>query len=673
MKSLFTIISSFIISVGFTQNETSKTERYNADFEMAEKYFKTYSYKQAIKFYEKAFERDTTNQKIMLGLASSYYQMRDMEHSEYWANLLLAEDYQPSVNEMYFYIEILATNQHYDEATYWYNKYIVNDTTLDSTKINRMKNFLQDPDESTAGRNIQVAPINVNSDSRDFGATYYKNGVVFASGRRPSIDVKKVFKNDHIDYLRLYLTKEDSNGVFSDPKIFDKHINTQYHQGPVAFYDNFQKVIFTQSSLVKRRLFGKRAGRSEKGEVNLKLYIGDYEDGEVKNITPFEYNSDYFSTAHATVSKDGRKMIFSSNRPDAIGGSDLYICYRIGEKGWTPPQNLGPKINTTSSELFPYLLGNVLYFSSDGHKGYGGLDIYASVLVHDKPQEIRLLDYPINTTHDDFALVTRDGHSGFYATNRGKPTDDEMYSFKYVKIPPPLTVKVSAYDSSSYTYIQNPRIRIEDTVSTEYIVPMSNVGDSIYTYVINPKNNYEVVIQSPGYFIADSIIYSGDSLTGVLEWKMPLGTIKANVAIEIPNIYYDFDKASLRDSSRLKLNELISWLEENPKVKIEISAHTDSRGNDNYNMKLSQRRAESVVGYIVESGIIEDRLVAKGYGESKPIIDCSSKKCTREEYQLNRRTEMKVIEIAPPVEETPSIKTQKEETGIPPVKEPETE
>ncbi len=151
-------------------------------------------------------------------------------------------------------------------------------------------------------------------------------------------------------------------------------------------------------------------------------------------------------------------------------------------------------------------------------------------------------------------------------------------------------------------------------------------------------------------------------MSGVLEWKIPLGKIKANVAIEIPNIYYDFDKASLRDSSRLKLNELISWLEENPKVKIEISAHTDSRGNDNYNMKLSQRRAESVVGYLVESGITEDRLVAKGYGESKPIIDCASKKCTREDHQMNRRTEMKVIEVAPPVEETTTLETQNEES-----------
>ena len=665
MKSIYTIISYFIISIGFAQNDSAKVERYNSDFEMAEKYFKTYSYRQAIKFYTKAFKKDSSNQSIMLGLARSYYQMRDMEHSEYWANLLLAGDYQPSVNEMYFYIEILATNQHYDEATYWYNRYIVNDTTLDSTKINRMRNFLQDPDVTESGRNIQVEPININSDSRDFGATYYKNQVVFASGRRPSIDVKKVFKNDHIDYLKLYIAKEDSNGIFSDPKIFDKHINTQYHQGPIAFYDNFQKVIFTQSSLIKRRLFGKKAGRSEKGEVNLKLYMGDYEDGEVKNITPFEYNSDYFSTAHATVSKDGKKMIFSSNRPDAIGGADLYICYRIGDHGWTPPQNLGPTINTTGSELFPYLLGNVLYFSSDGHEGFGGLDIYASVLIHDKPQGIKLLDYPINTSHDDFSLVTRDGRTGFYATNRAKPTDDEIYSFKYVKVPPPLTVRVSAFDSSSNTYIQNPRIRIEDTTNLDFIIPMSSMGDSIFTYVVKPKNSYEIVVQSPGYFISDSIIYSGDSLTGVLEWKIPLGKIQANVAIEIPNIYYDFDKASLRDSSRLKLNELISWLEENPKVKIEISAHTDNRGNDSYNLKLSQRRAESVVSYLVESGIQEDRLVAQGYGESKPIIDCSSKKCSKEEHQLNRRTEMKVIEVSPPTEmispEASQLEIQKKE------------
>lgn len=660
MKSIITLFITIIFAgVSFAQNESNVSpQKYSTEFEIGEDYFNTYAYRVAIKHYLRAYEKDSSSHIIKLRLAQSYFFMRDMEDAEYWANLVLGDGYVPTSQQVYFYIEILASNQHYDEAAYWYNKHIVSDTLIDSTKKARMRNFLNDPSTEGKGKNIQIEPININSTCSDLGANYYGKRIVFSSGRRPSVDVKKVFKNDHVDYLKLYYAELDSNKIYKDPKLFDSHINTQYHQGPIAFYDNDTKVIYTQSNMVKRRFFGKKAGRSESGEVNLELYMADYVDGTITNIIPFEYNSNSFSTGHPTVSADGKKLIFSSDRPDAIGGADLYICYRIGDHSWTPPKNLGPKVNTTGSELFPFLHGNVLYFTSDGHKGNGGLDIYGINLINDEPQELSHLEYPINSSYDDFGLVTKYGREGFFSTNRGNPLDDEIYIYEYIKEIPPLTVHVSAIDTVDSIYLDKPRITIEDTSSGEYLIPMKNVGDTVYQYVLEPKTNYLVSAQHSGYFITDSIFYSGDSISGLNEWLVPLQQIKANVSIEIPNIYFDFDKSNLRDTSRIQLNSLISWLEENPTVKIQLSAHTDSRGNDEYNMALSQRRAQAVVDYLVESGISEDRLEAKGFGASMPLIDCLTLDCTLDDFQKNRRVEMKVISTEP--DETSSEETEQE-------------
>ena len=644
MKALLTITSFILFWHLSLSQQIEQPPKNNLDFEIGEANFKRYSYRVAIKHYQKAYQKDSINNIIKLRLAQSYYNMRDMQDAEYWANLLLSGDYSPSVEQIYFYIEILASNQHYDEATYWYTKHIATDTTVDSTKKNRMRNFLNDPSADEEAKDLQIQPLNINSSKMELGPIFYKNGLVFSSGRRPSVDIKKVFKNDGIDYLKLYYSELDSNNRYKDPKIFDSHINSKYHQGPIAFFQDYQKVVFTQSSSEKRRFFGKRAGRGENGEVNLKLYMADYKNGTITNIKPFEYNSNEFSTGHATISDDGKKMIFSSNRPDAIGKSDLYICHKIGDNGWTPPINLGPKVNTTGTELFPYLHGNILYFSSDGHLGKGGLDIYAINLLNDIPQELSFLQYPINTPHDDFNLVTKQGRSGFFVTNRGNSLNDEIYMFEHVKELPPLVVNIIAYDSINSLCIKKPLLSVVDTSNNELVVPIKVKGDSIFTYVIEKGTNYRISINKPGYFLADSILFSGDSITGEIEWVIPLKKIKPNISIKIENIYYGFDKASLRDSSRIQLNELIIWLEDNPNVYLEISAHTDSRGNSVYNKKLSQRRAESVVDYLVESGINENRLIAKGYGKEKPIIDCLEHDCSIQDHQKNRRTEMKVIE-----------------------------
>ena len=648
-KKFLTLIHILITGLACTfGQQISQPNQFNADYNLGKKYYNQFAYRKAIKLFLKAYEQDTVSTAIKLSLAQSHYKMRDMKDAEYWANKIVATEYEPTPDQIYYYIEILASNQHYDEAAYWYSKYVILDS-LNEDRIDRMKGFLMSPHLDNNASEFRIQPISVNSDKLDFSPAFFQDGLVFVSGRKEGPDVKKFFKNDGVDYLTLFYSKILNDGEYSNPELFNKKLRSSYHEGPVAFYNKGTKLIFTQSNITKRKLLSKRTGKSEDGSVVLKLYMADYINGKIENITPFEYNSDEFSTGHPTISEDGSKLIYSSNRPDSNGGSDLYISYRINDKAWTPPTNLGEEINTSGSELFPHLNGNVLYFASDGHRGIGGLDVYHTILVNDKPSEIIAMNYPLNSASDDYGFITKDGRIAYFSSNRGNELNDEIYYAEYYRPKPPLTVNITAIDSASSKLLGEPEFQLIDTSTYEHLIPIYVNGDSLYTYVLDTGIHYKVIANNTGYFTKQEFRYSEDSISGELNWQILMKKIIPNEPIELKDILYDFDKATLRDSSMIELNYLINWLEDNPSIRIELHSHTDSFGSAEYNLKLSERRAESVVEYLSESGIDAARLVAKGFGESQPLIPCPvPKNCTKQDHQKNRRTEFMVIEELKP-------------------------
>ena len=644
MKSIknITLIGILLLSIGYVhaQNEI-RSEKSSVDFELGEEYFQRYAYRIAIKYFLKAYAEDTVSNAIKLRLAQSCYNMRDLEDAEYWANKVISGGYPVNADQVYHYVEILASRKKYVAANYWYNKYLTMDS-VNVDRIKRMQGFLQPAGVSGVGSDRHVHQLEFNSDQRDFAPCYYKDGIVFVSGRPSALNIKKWFKNDGVDFLNLYYAQATDSG-FAKPKIFSRKINSPYHEGPLAFYDNDTKLMFTQSSTVKRRLFGKKTGRNSDNITVLKLYMADIEDDHIKNIRAFEYNSNEFSTGHPTVSRDGQRLIFSSDRPDGKGGSDLFLCYRIND-AWSPPKSLGDLINTGEQELFPYLDDNVLYFASDGRPGTGGLDIYYTVLVNDMPTEIYPLTYPINSVDDDFGLISKDGQVGYFASNRGNAADDNIfYAYPY-KHKPKLTADIALYDTLTNQIITDTKVDLIDQASGNFLVPLKVKGDSLHTFVIESKRAYQVVGKSKGYY-SQRFINSGTQATeGQLKWKYKLLPITSNKGFRLNDIEFDFDQSSLKDTSLFQLNNIVKWMENNPSIKIEISAHTDNRGAEGYNLKLSQRRAQSVAHYLIESGIDSSRIAAKGCGETKPIVPCPKPDdCTEEQHQINRRTELKVI------------------------------
>jgi outer membrane protein OmpA-like peptidoglycan-associated protein len=336
--------------------------------------------------------------------------------------------------------------------------------------------------------------------------------------------------------------------------------------------------------------------------------------------------------------------------PGSVGKTDIFFSdFRNGQ--WSIPENLGLKVNTQAEEMFPFIFqDSILYFASKGLLGIGGLDIYR-INLNDPNATPENMGGPLNSEHDDFGLVRR-GNSGYFSSNRpGGKGNDDIYRFIYTEIIPSYIVAIRAVNGETKEIINNATITITDVSSGEFITTQK-LKDSTQYYKTLENISYAASAHHHEYFSGHLKFAVGANLdVDTLFYEIPLEKIEIGKAIELENIYYDLDKSDIRTDAAIELNKLVQLLLDNPGIIIELSSHTDSRGSDRYNQKLSQRRAESAVAYIISQGIPAEQITAKGYGEAKLVNQCSNgMKCSDEEHQKNRRTEFSVTENASDVE-----------------------
>jgi outer membrane protein OmpA-like peptidoglycan-associated protein len=617
--------------------------------EKGDKFFNEFSYGDAIEEYKVAFEKNPTS-TIVLKIAESYRKLNDPTQSSGWYAKAVAGEVKEPTAYLY-YADALSSLQHYDEAKKWYEKYstLVPDDVRPNQKIRAINNLRKFRDRSAE---ITIERVTFNSDAADFSPEFYENDqIVFVSSRESRTAFANVFTWDNSEYLNLYVTDKKNKG-----KLFQSGINSKYHEGPLSIYGNNQKMIFTRNDYLNNSL-----GADEEGITKLKLYSASRgNEGEWSKPEEFKYNNAEYSVGHPAVTEDGKILVFASDMPGGLGGTDLYISEWINDQ-WSEPINLGNTINTKGNELFPYLNNeSQLFFSSDGHGGFGGLDIFGIDLsAKDDNSHLVNLGKPINSSFDDFSLIIEGDH-GFFSSNReGSKNNDDIYSFKALSpLVQTYSLRVTVSDNATATQIEDVSLIIRDTTGSIINHSTTNRDGEVFFTVV-PYDNYRLTVKKDDY-ADDSVIVNieGDKLVVEQNFKLtknpvtviqqaadePLGINSGAVSIS-QTIYFDFKKSKLQPTAKKVLMDVLKILKENNNTTISINTHTDSRGDDKFNQQLSIKRLNAAINFLTSRGIDVNRITGAGNGEKYLINHCTDDvECTEEEHQANRRTELKITE-----------------------------
>jgi outer membrane protein OmpA-like peptidoglycan-associated protein/tetratricopeptide (TPR) repeat protein len=418
---------------GFGQS-TNISTFFHSNQKKADLLFSQRAYRNALVIYQRMVDKDESALYAKQQIAECYVKLNDLFTAQTWYQALMKE---PNVTDetKFKYAQVLYITQRYDEAIEILKS--INKKKVDSLLVEKQIHFLKNIEfykHDTAFSVIEAKPI--NTIHSDFGATYYKGDVVFASTRDYDLFIKRKSISaptpeeslSHL-YWADYAKAEGTAGNYGEVKSFKGESLKSFHNdGPITFWDQGRKVAITSNNLS-----GQKLAVSESGITNLKLYLAEMGAlGTLKNITPFPYNSENYSIAHATFTKNGDRIYFSANYPNGYGGSDIYYCDYVND-GWSIMTNAGPAINTAGDELYPFLENDsTLFFTSNGHGGFGGLDVYTSKRRHGKFEFVRNLGTPINSPYDDFSMVTDStGREGFFTSNRFNGTgSDDIYFLK---------------------------------------------------------------------------------------------------------------------------------------------------------------------------------------------------------------------------------------------------
>lgn len=618
-----------IHSVGYSQSMT----------EIERKMLK-YQFVESIELLEKVIEKDGKYSTIAKGkIADCYRHLNQPDSAVKYYEVFLDKD--STQKEAYFHYALMLRNiGDYEKAqsNFLYYNNLVPDNNLNASLYAQ---YCEDiiPMISKKGEYRIENLKNINTEFAEFSPIIYRDQLLFTSDK-PREDKKgKTYGWTGNSYLNLYSSNLHSEGevdpfMADESNPFDAQLNSPYHDGSASFSSDFNTIYFT-------RTIREKAGEGdyEMPTIVLKIYKAEFKNGTWTEPEPFYLNSKEYSVGHPALSADDQYLYFVSDMPGGIGETDLYVC-ELKDGNWTNAKNLGPEINTEGNEMFPFVdTQNNLHFSSNGRFGYGGLDLYSVENVDGNWQDVVLLDPPLNTSYDDFGLSFINDKKGFLSSNRpqGKGNDD-IYAFE---IKDPLLLCGRVISDSGFV-LSNASVFVLDESNQDVLVLKTDSQGEFCTKV-KANTSYTILAKKMNYMDDCQKIKIGKKSVNIPDLVLP--QIWVNKVFAVENIYYDLDKSFIRKDAEEPLNEVVRILKENP-IKIELSSHTDCRATDSYNERLSQRRAEAAVKYIISQGIDSSRITAKGYGETQLVNECADgMDCTEEQHQMNRRTEFKIIEI----------------------------
>lgn len=399
----------------------------HASLKRAEQSFERMAYEDAASHFEKAVKQGANEMEVARRLAISYRKLRDLKNAEKWyGKMILGKAVQPE--DLYDFSEVLRSNAKYAESEFWLEEY--RELVGSDSRIARQQNSLAYLEDIwfEPVLDCRIKNINLNTTMSEMTPTLHQGKMYFSASRNSSALVERTHSWDDQPFLDFYVGDTSLYGEIENIVELNGSFNTKWHESNICFSPDGERIYFTRNNFFKGK-----TRTNEKGINNLKIYYCDAkENGSWGDEKQFQYNSDDYSVGHPSISEDGKRLFFTSNMPGGLGKTDIWMCELNDQGEWGQPVNLGPNVNTEGVEMFPNSYGDgTLYFSSDGHKGLGGLDIHAVRMPYNRPGEVENLGSPVNTGSDDFALILNEkGTRGYFTSNRpGSVGADDIYTF----------------------------------------------------------------------------------------------------------------------------------------------------------------------------------------------------------------------------------------------------
>ncbi|WP_420602499.1 OmpA family protein [Flagellimonas sp.] len=636
----------FVVFFGVTSLTAQSTVQKRAD-----QLFYKFAYAKAIPEYEKMVTGRNSVHAYQR-LAECYLMLRDFEKALPYFKRFINEPETPT-NYYFKYAMALKSSGQEKEALKWlkrYKKIHKNDA--------RVKQFLKDGNLASVVFNskerYEVEPVHFNTRYSEFGS-YVHDGQLYFSSSRKEVASEDVYGWNNESWLDIFHVTEGSS--MDVPRKFKGEINSKFHESSMVFstdYKNDTIIYFTRNSYFKNKesFYTKKEDKNIEKLNNLKIFKAEKIDGEWKVTRNLKTNADHYSTGHPTVNSSRTLLYFASDRPGGYGGTDIYYCKIHPRGGVGMPINAGPIVNTPGNEMFPYINNEgQLFFSSDGHVGFGQLDVFATVADENgEIKEVVNLGKPLNSEKDDFGYYALDnGVDGYVSSNRkgGKGSDD-IYKFRFI---PSLTLEGMVTDAINLQPLDNVTISLFDQKTGEIVNRTVTDEQGRYEMEVNRGQNYmiEAVRKTHPhkhvYFNTQTVKRVTRTVMQNIELE-PVLDVK--VLADLNKIYFDFNKSDIRPDAARELDKVVRLMTETyPEMIIRLESHTDPVGSHNYNDKLSMRRAKSTYEYLIANGISQHRIISyKGYGKRKLINDCSGlEDCDQDQLELNRRTEFPVVQL----------------------------
>lgn len=618
-----------------------------AQVKVADNYFRDYAYIKASELYESAVKKGDSSEHVLTRLGDCYYNNSNSEKAAMWYGKAVNKYEKINPEFIYKYIQSLRSLGEYENANTWITKFKelqTSDKRAEDFEIMDLAKYKEL--SSTEGKYVKFSALGINTEFSEFGGYVHDGNFYYAStkvtGEGGSGKIYKWNEEPYLDIFSGTIEYGNEEVTIEDIKALSEEVNSEFHEATVAITNDGATMYFTRDNINNR----KKISYDDEGTSYLKIYKATKSGEKWGNIVELPFNDKVYSTGHPALSADNKTLYFVSDREGGLGSTDIYSVEIKGSGAYGTPENLGEKINTPGREMFPYVAkDSTFYFSSDGHISLGLLDIFKSNMIQvtdkDSITEPQNLGAPFNSRFDDFAFfIDSDKDRGFLSSNREEGSgSDDIYQFGSYQCK--QVIKGVVRDQITLLPIPEAKVKLLDETGKELEEIMSDENGA-YEFEVECEKKYTVIGSKLDYREDIQEVQTTDVPEEEQVQDLLLTPFIVNNEIVINPIFFDYDKSNIRPDAAYELENIVTVMKNHPKMHIKIEAHTDSRGKDEYNMKLSDRRAKSTRDYIISRGITSDRIEsAIGYGESQLVNRCDNahrKICSEEEHQENRRS-----------------------------------